>query len=242
MENQEKFVERMQDIVRLAKMNQREVTKEFLKEFLKDMELTEEQMIFVYDYLLQENIRVVGYQKESSSSQEEISLETQESEYLPLYLEELRQVGSRNQITSALYKKAAEGDAAAKSSIIEQKLTRVIEIASRFKNQGMPQSDLIQEGNIGLLLAVENLKGREDSADSFLEEEIKKSILQALDQYKEEKRENHGLMRRAENLKSEMEKLEEDLGDKMTSDDVAQFTGMDLDEIKDILRMTGEEL
>ena len=59
MENQEKFVERMQDIVRLAKMNQREVTKEFLKEFLKDMELTEEQMIFVYDYLLQENIRVV---------------------------------------------------------------------------------------------------------------------------------------------------------------------------------------
>lgn len=244
MGNQEKFVEMMKDIVALAKMNKREVTKEFLKEFLKDLNLTEEQMGYVYDYMTQENIKVIGHdgKRHEQTMEEDFSVEVEESEHLSLYMEELKRTGSKNEVDVSMYEKAMAGDAQAKAFIVEQKLARVIEIAECFKNQGMAQSDLIQEGNIGLLLAVEMLEGINGSADDFLDEEIEKSMLQALDLYKEEKKDNLGLMKKAENLKEEMEKLEEDFGDKMTSDDVASFTGLDLDEIQDILRMTGEEL
>lgn len=233
----------MQDIVALAKMNKREVTKEFLKEFLKLMELEQNQMELVYDYLIQENIKVIGYDgKKHEKNVKQVLEKAEESEHLSFYLEELKRAGSNNRVDVSLYEKAAVGEAGAKSVIIEQKLSRVIEIAAQFQDQGLPQADLIQEGNIGLLLAVEQLTGKIDSADAFLDEEIEKSIVQALDLHKEETKSNLGLMRKAEHLKNEMERLEEDLGGKMTSDDVAKFTGMDLGEIQDILRMTGEEL
>lgn len=245
MENQEKFIEMIQDVVALARVNRREVTKEFLKEFLKELHLSDEQMGFVYDYLTQENIKVIDHDGRKHMQKEEtesVYEKTEEGEYLSLYLEELKRAGSRNQVDPSLYERAADGDAQAKSFIIEQKLARVIEIAGRFKNQGMAQNDLIQEGNIGLLLAVEQLEGRTAEAEAFLDEEIEKSMLQALDLYKEEKRGNLKLMRKAENLKNEMERLEEEMGGKMTSDDIAEYTGMDLEEIRDILRMTGEDL
>lgn len=246
MNNQQQFIEMIQDVVKLAKMNKREVTKDVVQDFLKDLELNEEQMGFVYEYLAQENIKVTGYEGKASEQAAEQTEEQQEavaeSEHLSFYKEELELAGSRNAVDRKLYEKAAGGDAQAKSFIIEQKLARVVEIAERFKGQGLAMGDLIQEGNIGLLLAAEMLEGRVDEADAFLDEEIEASMLQALDLYKDEQKDNRGLMKKAENLKDEMEKLSEDFGDKMTSDDVANFTGMDLEEIQDILRMTGEDM
>lgn len=246
MDNQQKFMEMIQDIVALAKINKREVTKEFLSDFLKDLNLNEAQMGYVYEYLAQENVKVIGYEEQTvaernAEAEKADDEETEESEHLSFYKEELKLAGSCNKVDRELYERAAAGDAQTKSYIIEQKLTRVCEIAQRFQNQGLPLADLIQEGNIGLLLAVEMLEGKANP-DEFLDEEIENSILQAIDLYKEEKKDNRILMKKAENLKDEMEKLSEDLGDKMTSDDVAQFTGMDLDEIQDILRMTGEDM
>lgn len=246
MDNQQQFMEMIQDIVKLAKINNREVTKDFLKDYLKDLDLHDSQMEFVYEYLAQENIKVSGYEAPVPKAGDEEVLEgeeeTMESDHLSFYQEELKETGSCNQVDRELYEKAAQGDAQAKSFIIQQKLTRVMEIAQQYQKQGLALGDLVQEGNIGLLLAVEMLEGKVDEADAFLDKEIEGSILQALDLYKEEKRDNRGLMKKAENLKDEMEKLSEDLGDKMSTDDVARFTGMDLDEIQDILRMTGDDV
>lgn len=254
MEKQEKFIGMMQDVVSMAKINNREVTKEFLGEFLQELDFNEEQMEFVYQYLLQENIKVKGYQAEKKAkpgtkgntkaddaSDKQDVFEPEESEYLDLYLKEIKDVGSCNQVKNKWYEQAGKGDAQAKSFIVEQKLARVAQIADKFAGQGMTKNDLIGEGNIGLLLAVEQLFDHPGEEEKFLDEEIEKSMLLALDAHKEEKRKNRGLMKKAENLKEKMERLEEELGGRMTSDDVAAFTGLDLEEIQGILRMTGED-
>ncbi len=54
-----------------------------------------------------------------------------------------------------LAKKIAKGDQAARQSMIESNLRLVVNIAKRYFNKGLPFPDLIEEGNIGLIKAVE---------------------------------------------------------------------------------------
>ncbi|MBN2373705.1 RNA polymerase sigma factor RpoD/SigA [bacterium] len=54
-----------------------------------------------------------------------------------------------------LAKRAAEGDDNARAGLIEANLRLVVSIAKRYINCGLPFSDLVQEGNIGLIKAVE---------------------------------------------------------------------------------------
>ncbi len=51
--------------------------------------------------------------------------------------------------------KIKKGDKAAKELMIKSNLRLVISIAKRYSNLGVPLSDLIEEGNIGLMRAVE---------------------------------------------------------------------------------------
>src|ERR671939_178645 len=54
-----------------------------------------------------------------------------------------------------LSKRAKQGDARAHKRLIEKNLRLVVSVAKRYRGYGLPFEDLIQEGNIGLMRAVE---------------------------------------------------------------------------------------
>jgi len=75
---------------------------------------------------------------------------------LSLYLKEINRIplmtrGEEEEAATA----AAKGEKAAKNKLIRANLRFVVNVAKKYQNQGLPLADLISEGNIGLINAIE---------------------------------------------------------------------------------------
>lgn len=248
MDNQNKFIEMIEDVTELAKINKREVTKDFLQEYFKELELNESQMQLVYDYMTEHNIAVKGYDKKtvdnSENNYESAQDDEPESEYLNIYKKEVEMAKSVTQPLDELVIKMCDGDETSRENIVNFFLPKVIKIAEKYKMQGLPQSDLIQEGNIGILLGMSKLSGKETSEEieNIVTESITQSMLNAIDELSAQKKTSRRIIRKADMLKEKAEELAETMNDKLTMQEMADYMEMDLSEIEDILRMTGEQL
>lgn len=78
------------------------------------------------------------------------------NEELKIYLDEINCIPLLSaEEEKELTTKAAQGDSAAKEKLINANLKLVVSIAKKYQGNGIPLLDLIQEGNIGLMTAIE---------------------------------------------------------------------------------------
>ena len=101
---------------------------------------------------------------------------------LGLYLKEINRIPllSREQEEQAA-REAAQGDMAARNTLITSNLRFVVNVAKKYQGQGIPLEDLINEGNIGLIHAIERFSA--DRGYRFISYAvwwIRQSIIKAL--------------------------------------------------------------
>ncbi len=79
-----------------------------------------------------------------------------DSNVLSIYLKEINRIPLLTREEEDRYARAAaQGDQAAKDMLVKSNLRFVVNVAKRYQNQGMALSDLISEGNIGLINAID---------------------------------------------------------------------------------------
>lgn len=133
-------------------------------------------------------------------------------------------------------------DDGVRARLTEQLLPVVLEIAQSFTGRGLPLGDLVQEGNVGLLLALETLGLRdgETTALSYLRQEIESAVVQALEEQQTEKQAGDLLAGRLNELRDGIKKLTDELERKVSIEELSVFLDMPVEEIEDLLKIAGE--
>jgi RNA polymerase primary sigma factor len=142
------------------------LTYEEITEALQDIDLSVEQIELLYETFSEMNIDLLDDEdSEKDDSDKEDKEEKDTEDYLSkiktndpvrMYLKEIGRVPLLSADEEVILAKRMEaGDPAAKRKLVEANLRLVVSIAKRYVGRGMLFLDLIQEGNLGLMKAVE---------------------------------------------------------------------------------------
>lgn len=242
MDEQMKFRTALAALSAFAEQKNRCLNKKDVQEFFQDMDFNEEQYQLVYTYLASKRIQVEGI--ELPKVTEEISYTTEEQEFLKQYKLELK--NRRKQQKEALpklFKMAADGEEFAKKQLVEHYMERVLEIANAYVNQGLLLQDLVQEGNLGLVIAVDTLGLLENmDFEAHIENEIHQAIRAAMDEQAGEKGTGEEITEKLNKLADSITSLTEDLNRQVTPEELSVYLDMPLEEIEDLLRIAGESI
>lgn len=244
MIEQGKFLEMLQEIMEVAKVQENRISKEELAKLLGDVELSKEQYESVYAYLAENRIQVEGYiyvpPKKENEIPEEEKVTEEDSIYLRMYKEELQEVEHLSkEEKEVLLGELIEGNEHNKQKLINGFLHDVITIVQKYKNKGVRVEDLIQEGNMGLIMAVNSLSGIEEAAEeAYLLKLIEEAIVAAIDEETNEESEEDTIVAKANLIREAAKYMEEDMARAPSVSELQEYTKMSQDEIRDILNLS----
>ena len=242
------------ELIELGKSKGNKLTTQEIMNAMDDVDIDPEQMDKLYEALEAESIEIIDDFDANAFNDIDLVLETTEpaaaasadgvtsDDPVKVYLKEIGRVpllSAEEEIELAI--RIMDGDAQAKKRLSEANLRLVVSIAKRYVGRGMQFLDLIQEGNLGLIKAVEKFdytKGFKFS--TYATWWIRQAITRAIADQARTIRIPVHMVETINKVKKVSSQLLHKNGHEPMAEEIAEELGMPVDKVREIMRVAQE--
>ncbi len=246
------FEERKEDLLNLGK-EKGHITFEDLADSLKGLDVDNDSLDEIYNFLVENDIEVISEDEDDNGTaskekkeepiilnDEEITKDVNINDPVRMYLKEIGKISLLSAEEELdLSKKAATGDEMAKNILAESNLRLVVSIAKRYVGRGLLFLDLIQEGNIGLMKAVDKFdydKGFKFS--TYATWWIRQAITRALADQARTIRVPVHMVETINKMARIQRQLTLELNREPTEEEIAKKMGITVDKVREVIKIS----
>lgn len=261
MDKKALFNQALTSLVEFSAVKGNEITMEDVKDYFKDIIDDDSQYQFIYDYLSINKIKVKGFTPTSffdnsnstmtkhnetssdNSGSNKLKESDEEISFVNMYMADLEKIEPISDMEkSVLIEKLLSGDTSVTKRLIEGHLSLTAQIAESFRGRGVTFGDLIQEGNIGLMVAISEYQKDCGSFENFIAKRVTASIENTINEQIHSDRIGQHLADKLNLLDKTTKELNEKLGRVPDIAELSEAMGIEEDEVSLLLKTSLDTL